>query len=256
MKVVVCCKAVPVDVEPHQVAVADGEIKTGSRDLFINEADEYALEAALALKKVSGVETWALTLGTLRSQEALYIAIAKGIDHVMRVEGDTERPEVIAAGLIGVLKELRPELVFTGVQSQDWMGGEVGIYIAGALGMSIGYAVVEIVELDEQSVRVRKEIGGGRKLETVLKLPAMLCIQSGIQPLQYVSAMRRKKVRGTPITVGGTIDEIEMAPEISALMRYRAIEASAPEARTHAEMFTGERPEKIAKLLEIIRKNL
>lgn len=256
MRVVVCCKAVPVDVEAEKVEVVDGEIRTNSGELFINEVDEYAIEAALSLKKKFGVETWAMTFGPLRSQEALYIALAKGIDNVQRVEGDTERPEMIANGLIAALKDLQPKLILSGVQSLDWMGGEVGVYIAHGLGMAVAYAVVEILDLNEEAVRIRKEIGGGRKIEMGLRLPAVLCIQSGIHPLQYVSAMKRKKVRGIPVQVWDNPEQAALPENIRGLAGYQAVRASAPEARTHAEMITGEMPEKIAKILEIIRKNL
>ena len=201
MKIVVCCKAVPVDVGAERVEVVNGDIRTNSKELFINEVDEYALEAALALKKSYNAEVWAVTVGSLMSQEALYTALAKGIDHVLRVDGETGRPEIIAAKLVGALKAMAPDLVLTGVQSLDWMGGEVGVYIGEGLGMPVAYAVVDIVAVDEKSVRVIKEIGGGRKAEMVLDLPAVLCVQSGVQTLQYVSAIKRRKVRGTFIDV-------------------------------------------------------
>lgn len=256
MRVVVCCKAVPVDVEADDVQVLDGQIRTNPRDLFINEVDEYALEAALALKKVRDAEIWAITVGPLRAQEALYLAMAKGIDKVLRVETEADTPELTASALIAVLSELKPDLVLTGVQSLDWMGGQVGIYVAHGLGMPVGYAAVEITGLEESSVRIRKEIGGGRKAEMTLSLPAVLCVQSGIQPLQYVSAMRRRKMRGTPVTCWGSISKSDMPRNLSGVMRYRPLAASAPESRTHAEIIAGERSEKIARVLDIMRKNL
>ncbi len=250
MKIVVCCKAVPVDVDVERVRVVDGEIRTSCKELFINEVDEYALEAALALKKSCNAEVWAVTVGSLMSQEALYTALAKGVDHVLRIEGETERPEMIAAKLIGALKTMAPDLVLTGVQSLDWMGGEVGVYVGEGLRMPVAYAVVEIVAVDEKSVRVIKEIGGGRKAEMVLDLPAVLCVQSGVQTLQYVSSIKRRKVRGTFIDVRDN-DAAADRPE-----RIQAVRVSAPVDRKHAEMITGERTEKIRKVLEIIRKNL
>lgn len=256
MRVVVCCKAVPLDVMPDSVQVVNGEIQCSSGDLYINEFDEYALETALALKKSYNVETWALTVGSLRAQEVLYIALAKGIDNVLRIEGETGRPELIASGLIAVLREVQPELVLVGVQSEDWMGGEVGIYLAEGLGASLGFAVVEITELNSTRVRIKKEIGGGRKVDTLLKLPAVLCVQSGIQPLQYLSALKRKQARSSPIRLWGRLGEVEIQQNIKDIMRYRAEDISIPEAKTQAIMISGERPEKAKEILEIIRKSV
>ena len=144
-----------------------------------------------------------MTVGPLRAQEVLYVALAKGIDQVIRIDGETSLPEIIASGLIPALKDLAPQLILVGVQSEDWMGGEVGIYLSQALHTSLAYAVMEICELTETHVRVKKEIGGGRKAEVRLKLPAVLCVQTGIQPLRYLSAMKRQKVRSNPSNQGG-----------------------------------------------------
>src|SRR4030042_3774931 len=126
MRVAVCCKGVSIETQMESVQIVDGDLRFKSTSLYINEFDSYALEAAAALKSSYGAETVALTLGPLRSQEVLYIALAKGIDRVMRIDGETSLPELTASGLIPALKEIGPHLVRVGVQSEDWMGGEVG----------------------------------------------------------------------------------------------------------------------------------
>jgi electron transfer flavoprotein beta subunit len=247
MRVAVCCKGVPSETLFDSVHIIHGDIQFRDTEFYINEFDAYALEAAIALKNSHKVETVALTVGPLRAQEVLYIALAKGIDQVLRIEGETSLPDLIANGLIPPLKELSPQLVLAGVQSEDWMGGEVGIYLAEALGMGVAYAVVEICELNDTHVRVLKEIGGGKKAEVRLKLPAVLCVQSGIRPLRYVSAMKRQKVRNTPIKLWGKLEREGMLP-------YEIKEVSLPSKEGHAEMITGDRPEKAKKLMEIISK--
>jgi electron transfer flavoprotein beta subunit len=182
--------------------------------------------------------------------------LAKGVDQVFRIDGQTNLPERIAMGLIPALRELAPQIVLVGVQSEDWMGGEVGVYLAEGLGASIGFAVVEITELNDAQVRIKKEIGGSRNAEVILKLPAVLCVQSGIQPLQYVSALRRKKVRDTPIKLWGKLEDIDMPNNMKNMMNYQFKEVTAPEAETQATIIAGERPEKAKALLEILRKNL
>jgi len=42
-------------------------------------------------------------------------------------------------------------------------GGEVGIYLSQALHMGLAFAVIEICELNESYVRVKKEIGGVKR---------------------------------------------------------------------------------------------
>ncbi|MEI9476233.1 MAG: hypothetical protein WCO26_06625 [Deltaproteobacteria bacterium] len=132
------------------------------------------------------------------------------------------------------------------------MGGEVGIYLSQALNTGLAYAVMEICELNETHVRIRREIGGGRKAEVRLKLPAVLCIQTGIQPLRYLSAMKRQKARNTPVKSGGRLDREEVKQALSGMMAYEIKGVSLPSKEGRAEMITGERSEKAKKLLEII----
>jgi electron transfer flavoprotein beta subunit len=254
MRVAVCCKGVPTDAVLESVDVSGGDIEFKSSELYVNEFDAYALEAGMMLKSKYAAETFALSLGPLRVQEVLYYAMAKGVDQVLRIDGKTNRPELIASGLVAALKEIAPQLVLVGVQSEDWMGGKVGIYLAQALTMGLAYAVVEICDLNDTHVRIQKEIGGGKKEEVRLKLPAVLCIQSGIQPLRYVSAMKRQKVRNTPIKLWGKLDMEEAKRSLSGMMAYEIKEVSLPSREGYAEIITGDRPEKAKKLLEIIEK--
>jgi electron transfer flavoprotein beta subunit len=254
MRIAVCCKGIPVDPESESVQIIDGDIQYKDTEFHINEADAYALEVAVALKAAYQAQTTALTVGPLRAQEVLYIAIAKGIDQVIRIDGETSLPELIAWSLIPSLKELAPQLILAGVQSEDWMGGEVGIYLAQALHMGVAFAVVEICDLNETHVRIKKEIGGGRKAELRLKLPVVLCVQTGIQPLRYLSEMKRQKARNSSIKSGGRLDREAMKQVLSGMMAYEIKDVSLPSREGHAEMVTGERPETAKKILEIIGK--
>lgn len=256
MKIAVCCKGVPMDAKLESTQIINGDILFSDTGFYINEFDAYALEAALALRNSYGADIIALTLGPLRALEVLYIALAKGIDQVLRIEGETGHPELIAAGLVPSLREIRPQLILVGVQSEDWMGGEVGIYLSQELNMGLAYAVVEICELNEKCIRIKKEVGGGKKAEVMVKLPAVLCVQSGIQPLRYVSMMKRQKARNTAIKLGGKLDKREARKMISGMVNYEVKEVFLPSKEGHAEMITGDRLEKATKLLEIITKNV
>ena len=254
MRVAVCCKGVPVGLILESVKVDTGDVRFENADIFINEFDDYGLEAALFLQKTYQTETVALTLGPLRAQEVLHNAIAKGVDNVLRIEGETCRPELIAYGLASALKEINPQLILAGVQSEDWMGGEVGIFLAQMLNMAVAYAVIEICDLNDTHVRVKKEIGGGRCAEVKLKLPAVLCVQSGIQPFRYLSMVKRRKARDKPIKLWGKLDVERAKQAVAGMAAYGFKEVSLPAKEEHAEMITGDRSEKAAKVLEIIAK--
>ena len=254
MRVAVCCKGVPVDADIDSIQVSDGDIRFKGGNFYINEFDAYALEEAMALKKSHSAETFAISLGPLRVQDVLYHAKARGIDHVFRIDGETSHPELIACGLIPALKEIDPQLVLAGVQSEDWMGGEVGVYLSQGLEMSFAFAVTEICDLNKEHVRIKKELGGGEFAEVLLKLPAVLCIQSGIQPLSYVSSRKKLKAARDPVTLGPPFQVEDARKQIPGMMAWEAREVSLPPKEGHAEMITGGRPEQALKVLEIIKK--
>jgi electron transfer flavoprotein beta subunit len=254
MRIAVCCKGVPVDPLIDSVSITNGDIQFKSVDFYINEIDAYALEAALSLKSSHKAETVALCLGPLRTQEVLYYALAKGIDQAIRIDGDVCRPELVTGALKPVLKELNPQLILVGAQSEDWMGGEVGIFLAQSLNMAHAYAVIEICDLKDSHVRIKKEVGGGKKAEAVLKLPAVLCVQSGIQPLRYLSSTKRQKARNLPVKVAGKCNLEDAKKQASAMAAYEVQGVVPPVKDRHAVMIEGDRLEKSAKVLEIITK--
>jgi electron transfer flavoprotein beta subunit len=253
LRVAVCCKGVPVDMVLESVELANGDMRIRDTDLYINEVDDYAIEAALALKQSYGAETFALSVGTLKTQEVLYYAVAKGVGQAIRIEGESSRPELVASALLPALQEITLDLVLVGVQSEDWGGGEVGIYVAQALAWGVAYAVTEIVEVDKQAARVKKELGNGKMAEVRVKLPAVLCVQTGIQPLQYLSAVKRRKARTTSIQPGGKLKRESIAEKIPGITAYQFEEVRETPREGQAEILSGTRSEQAAKLLRIIR---
>ena len=132
------------------------------------------------------------------------------------------------------------------------MGGEVGVYLSQALNMGFAYAVTEICELNDEEARVKKEMGGGKFAEVVLKLPAVLCVQSGIYPLTYVSRSKKLKAAKLPIKQGPRLDRESAKEGIPGMMGFEVSEVAPPPAEGHAEMIEGERSEQVMKVLEII----
>ncbi len=92
MKTIVCIKAVPANVVLSEVIQHRGYFPVSNRNAFLNESDEYALEEALALKRQIGGEVLGVYLGLPAGQEALYKALAKGIDRALRIDASFLNP--------------------------------------------------------------------------------------------------------------------------------------------------------------------
>jgi electron transfer flavoprotein beta subunit len=202
LDIVVCIKA--VCMAPVRFSLSnDGErIDCGSRTLVMNEIDEYAIEQALVMKEEQGGSVIAITAGGLSSQDILYVAKAKGVDRVLRVDAEYSDPALTAGILAKVIESLHYDLILTGVESSDNMAAQTGISLAVRLGLPFAYSVTAIdMKSSPGFLRLKKEMGGGVSQILDIRPPALLCVQSGIQQLKYTAPAKRIRARQEPIEV-------------------------------------------------------
>jgi electron transfer flavoprotein beta subunit len=221
-----------------KIAPDNRSLQYQSQLLAINECDEYALEEALVLKKAHGGQVTAISMGSIKSQDVLYYALAKGADKAVRVDGESQDPRVASTALAAALKKLQFDLVLTGTQARDTLGGQVGIMAASKLDLPFAYAVVAVDLIDERTIKVRKELGGGRYADVELQLPALLCIQTGIQPLSFVPPARRIRARQQPVSSFSSSD-LGLQPDQLAPNGYRMIGVRPPERSHQVELLQG-----------------
>jgi electron transfer flavoprotein beta subunit len=255
MNIVVCCKAVPGLVTELKVNADGKSLHYQGQLLAINECDEYALEEALALKRAYGGHITAISLGGIKVLDILYYALAKGADRAVRVDFETHDPRLASTALAATLKKLEFDLVLTGTQSRDTLGGQVGVAVAALLNLPFAYAVVEAVLSDPKTIKARKELGGGRHAELELQLPALLCVQTGIQPLTFVPPARRIRARQQPVT-SFSLTDLGLQAERMAPQGYRFIAVRPPERTHRVELFEGTPQDIAAQLLKTIRESL
>ena len=254
MNIVVCCKSVPGLVTNPKVSADGKSLDYQSQLLAINECDEYALEEALVLKKTHGGQITVLSMGGIKSQDVLYYGLAKGADKAVRVDCDSQDAQVLGRALAAALQKIEFDLVLTGTQARDTLGGQVGIGAASRLGLPFAYAVVGVEVKSPRSIKVMKELGGGRHAEVELGLPALLCIQTGIQPLTFVPPARRIRARQQPGKSYSMADLSLPAEQLSA-KGYQTRAVHPPERSHQVALITGNAQEIAVSLLEKIRES-
>ena len=87
-----------------------------------------------------------------------------------------------------------PDLILTGLQSEDLGYGQTGVVLAELLGFAHATIVMEVEPLGK-TVRVKRELENGWFQNVALPLPAVLTIQSGIKKLRYATLMGIKKAK-------------------------------------------------------------
>src|SRR5947199_8142564 len=130
MKIIVCIKQVPIRDSQLKVDASGRWIHEGDLSYEINEPDAYALEEALQMKEKHGGEVIALCAGPARAAQTIREALAKGADRAIHIEednlGDFD-PLAAAKLLAAALKPESPDLILTGLQSDDLGYGQTGV---------------------------------------------------------------------------------------------------------------------------------
>lgn len=197
MKIVAAVKQVP-SRESALTVNSDGSwLDDSDLSWEMNEPDAYALEEALQLKEKLGGEVIALSLGPARVQQTLREALAKGADRAIHMEADApERLDALQTArlLAESIRSESPDLVLTGLQSDDLGYGQTGVIMAELLGYPHASIVMD-VEPQGSSIRVKRELEDGFFQYVTLPVPAVLTIQSGIRKLRYATLMGIKKAK-------------------------------------------------------------
>jgi electron transfer flavoprotein beta subunit len=202
MRIADCVKQVVT--REWQLRVNDSKtwIRDQDASFELNEPDAYALEEALRLKEKHGGEVVVCSAGPARASQVIREALARGADRAVHVESDalvTADANAIAEALAAAIRDEQVDLVLTGLQSDDQGFGQVGVILAEKLGMPHATIIME-VDVQEGSLRVKRELEGGWFQWMTLPLPAVLTIQSGINQLRYatlkgIMAAKKKEIK-------------------------------------------------------------
>ena len=234
MKIAVALKQVPARDSAPGAPEADLQFE-------INEPDAYALEAALQLREAQGGEVVVVTAGPARVVTAIREALAKGADRGVHILVE-ELGQLDALGVAHLLREAvvseSPDLVLTGLQSDDIGSGQTGVILAELLGHAHATLIMAI-EPEGNAVRVKRELEDGWFQYVTLPLPAVLTIQSGINKLRYATLMGIKKAKTKEIR------EISGTPQPA---QVTAGPGYAPSRSKQVQIFDGD-PEKAARSL-------
>lgn len=250
MKIIVGIKQVPVRDSQLRVDPAGRWIQEADLSFEINEPDAYALEEALQLKEKHGGEVVALCAGPARASQTIREALAKGADRALHVEEEN----LGSLDTLGIAKLLakaldaeKPDLILTGLQSDDLGYGQTGVVLAELLGLPHGTIIMH-VEKKDASIQVKRELEDGWFQLVEMPLPAVLTIQSGINKLRYATLMGIKKAKTKEIKRLTAAELGGAWPAVAVIDRVYL-----PRRSKQTQILEGTAKEAAAKLVEKLR---
>jgi len=250
MKIIVAIKQVPVRDSQLRVEANGRWIQENDLSFEINEPDAYALEEALQLKEKHGGEVVALCAGPARAAQTIREALAKGADRAIHIEEEnlnTLDTLGVAKLLAGAVKAENPDLILTGLQSDDLGYGQTGVVLAELLGIASSTIIMQ-VEVSDKSIRVKRELEDGWFQHITMPLPAVLTIQSGINKLRYATLMGIKKAKAKEIKKV-TLAELGTAATATATIEKIYV----PHKSKQTQIFEGDAKTAAAKLVEKLK---
>jgi electron transfer flavoprotein beta subunit len=168
----------------------------------VSESDGYALEEALRVKEKLGGEVVVCSMGPQRVKSVIKDALARGADRAIHVVGDNLAhlsPYACATVLAEAIRDEKPDLIMTGLQSDDYGYGQTGVILAEVLGLPHATIVIQ-VDVSAEQLRVKRELESGWYQWYTMSLPALLTIQSGISQIRYatlkgIMAAKKKEIK-------------------------------------------------------------
>jgi electron transfer flavoprotein beta subunit len=145
------------------------------------------------------------------------------------------------------VKPESPDLILTGLQSDDLGYGQTGVVLAELLG-SPHATIIMKVEKKDGAIEVKRELENGWFQNMEIPLPAVLTIQSGINKLRYATLMGIKKAKTKEIK-RVTTGDLGEAPKATATLERVYV----PQKSKQTQILEGDAKTAAAKLVEKLK---
>jgi len=253
MKIVVCLKQVPGHDSVLRLNEAGTWIRETDLGFEVNEPDTYALEEGLRLREKLGGEVVVCSLGPARAQQAIKEALSKGADRAIHLDDPAlEACDAygVALALARAIQKESPDLVLTGLQSDDQGSAQTGVILAELLGLPHSTIIMEI-QAEGRQLKVKRELEGGWFQWIAMPLPALLTIQSGINKPRYatlkgIMAAKKKTIQSLTLADLG-LRQAELAP------RQKILKVYVPPKSSRTEYLQGSPREIAAQLVDKLK---
>ncbi len=202
MKIIVLMKQVANKDAILRINKEGKWIEESDLSFEVSESDGYALEEALRVREKLTGEVVVCSMGPQRVKSVIKDALARGADRAIHVVGDnlgSLTPYATASALADAIRDERPDLIFTGLQSDDYGYGQTGVILAELLGVPHATIVIEL-DASADKLRVKRELESGWYQWYTMPMPALLTIQSGISQIRYatlkgIMAAKKKEIK-------------------------------------------------------------
>jgi electron transfer flavoprotein beta subunit len=254
MKLCVLVKQVPGNESALRIASSNTWIEDAAALFEMNESDNYALEEALQMKESlgNGSEVVAVSMGPERVKKVIREALSKGADrgiHINEMPEIKSDPFATAQVFANVIKDENFDIIFSGLQSDDVGSGQTGIILGEMLGMATA-TLVMATEVQEGSIKVKRELESGWFQWVSMSTPASITIQSGINQPRYPS------LKGIMGAKKKEIKIVEQSAVAAPEKQQSFANIYLPTADKKTEMIEGNVDQMVSRLVDVLKTEI
>ncbi len=208
MKILVCVSQVPDTTTKITFTPDNKSLNTAGVQFIINPYDELGITKALELNEQTGGGTvTVITIGGVDTEPNIRKALAMGADDAVRIDAEPTDAFFVAQQIANYAASQNFDLIFTGRESIDYNGGQVGGMIAELMNLP-HVNVITAITVNGNTGTVERDIDGGREVVEVTtpflvsaqkdlcepRIPNMRGIMTArTKPLQVIAANGSEK---------------------------------------------------------------
>ena len=190
MKIAVLVKQVIGSESSLEISSDQKWIDESNATFVMNPPDNYAIEEAMQIKeKLGDGEVVIVSMGPQRVQKVIREGLSKGADRGIHIENQESKnidPLEVAKNICNSIEQENFDLILSGLQSDDTGMGQTGVLIGELLNMSTATLAIQ-TDIDQETIKVKRELESGWFQWVTLDSPASVSIQSGINQPRYPS---------------------------------------------------------------------
>ena len=247
MKIAVLVKQVVGSESALEISQDQKWIDNSNATFVMNPPDNYAIEEAMLIKeKVGAGEVVIVSMGPQRVQKVIREGLSKGADRGIHIETESLNeidPLYISKVLAETLRDENFDLILSGLQSDDSGMGQTGVLLGELLNMSTATLAIE-TDIDQNKIRVKRELESGWFQWVELESPASISIQSGINQPRYPS------LKGI---MGAKKKEIKVIPASHVEKRQSISEIFVPKKSKETEFIETDIDSTVERIIEILK---
>jgi electron transfer flavoprotein beta subunit len=208
-------------------------LDTSGVQFIANPYDEwYSLVRALEIQEKTGGKVVLVHIGEADGDPVIRKGLAIGADEAIRVDAHPVNAFFTAVQIAEIARKGHYDLIFTGKESIDYNGSEVGSMVAELLNLPF-VGLVNHLELDGEKAILKREIEGGT--ETVsTNLPLVISAAKGLaeqripnmKGIMMAKSKPLKVIPPIPVDQGAVVVQFEVPPQKSGVKLFQPDQVS------------------------------